>query len=147
MANSRGENILIFLLAALNGAGKPPDLTVNRSRRRPLDNAELPMLSLYAVREEVARATSSRTSPTVERTLRVQVRCRVVGQDDAVDPLRAWAVKAVMADRSVGGLALATTEDSTEWEADDASDADYSIGSVDFLIRYTTNAGDLEKKQ
>ncbi|KKM22239.1 hypothetical protein LCGC14_1627390 [marine sediment metagenome] len=147
MANTRGENILIFLAAALNGAGKPPGLTVNRARRRPLDNAELPMMSLYPVREEVARATSSRTSPTVERTLRVQVRCRAVGQDAAVDPLRAWAVKAVMADRSLAGLALATTEDSIEWESDDASDADYAIASVDFLIRYTTNAGDLEKKQ
>ena len=105
------------------------------------------MVSIYAVREEVARATANRTSPTVDRTLRVQVRSRVKGQDDVLDPLRAWVVKAVMVDRSLGGLALGITEDSTDWETDDASDADYSIASVDFLIRYTTNAGDLEKKQ
>lgn len=147
MAKTRGENIVLFLLDALQGVGKPPNLNVNRSRRRPVETDELPMVSIYAVREEVARATANRTSPTVDRTLRVQVRSRVKGQDDVLDPLRAWVVKAVMVDRSLGGLALGITEDSTDWETDDASDADYSVASMDFLVRYTTNAGDLEKKQ
>ncbi len=147
MANTRGENILLFLLAALNGTGKPFGVTVNRARRRPVDNAELPMISLYMVREEVQRATSNRTSPTVERHLRIQVLARVVGQDKDLDPFRAWVVKAIMADKGIGGLALGITEESTDWDAEDASDADYSVAATDFVIRYTTNVGDLEKKQ
>lgn len=146
MADSYTERILQAVVAALDGAGKPTGLTVNRSRRQSIEKAQLPMASVYPIREEVELATESRRSPITVRALRVQVKCRVVGDDQANDALRKWAVKAVMADQSLGGLSLEITEESTDWDADDASDADYSVAAVDFLVRYSTSRFDLESK-
>jgi len=133
-------------VAALNGAGKPAGVTVNRSRRQSIEKSQLPMISVYAIREEVTRATDTRRSPLVERRLRVQVKCRIVGDDQANDPLRKWAVQAVMADQSLGGLCTEITEESTDWDADDGTDADYSVAAVDFLVRYVTSRFNLENK-
>jgi hypothetical protein len=51
-----------------------------------------------------------------------------------------------MADQSLGGLALEIMEESTDWDADDATDADYSVAAVDFVVRYTTSRSNLENK-
>jgi hypothetical protein len=51
-----------------------------------------------------------------------------------------------MADQSLGGLALEIVEESTDWDADDATDADYSVAAVDFLVRYSTSRFSLESK-
>jgi hypothetical protein len=104
------------------------------------------MISVYPIGEEVTRATDNRRSPVVERRLRVEVKCRVVGDDQANDALRKWAVQSVMADQSLGGLALEIVEESTDWDADDATDADYSVAAVDFVVRYTTSRFNLENK-
>jgi hypothetical protein len=133
-------------MAALDGAGKPAGLTVNRSRRQSIEKDQLPMISVYAIREEVTRATDNRRSPLVERNLRVQVKCRVVGDDKDNDVLRKWAVQSVMADQSLGGLALEIAEESTDWDPDDATDADYSVAAVDFVVRYSTSRFNLENK-
>ncbi len=146
MADSYTERLLQAVVAALDGAGKPAGLTVNRSRRQSIEKSQLPMISVYPIREEVTRATDNRRSPLVERRLRVEVKCRVVGDDQANDALRKWAVQSVMADQSLGGLALEITEESTDWDADDATDADYSVAAVDFVVRYSTSRFDPENK-
>jgi len=147
VADSYTERILQAVVAALDGAGKPAGLTVNRSRRQSIEKNQLPMISVYPIREEAQPATeNARRSPVMERNLRVQVKCRIAGDDKANDPIRKWAVQSVMADPSLGGLALGITEESTDWDADDATDADYSVAAIDFLVRYTTSRYDLEKK-
>ncbi len=146
MADSITELILQAVVTALDGAGKPAGVTVNRSRRQSLEKSQLPMISVYPIREEVTRATDNRRSPLVERRLRVQVKCRIVGDDQANDALRKWAVQSVMADQSLGGLALEIVEESTDWDADDATDADYSVAAVDFVVRYSTSRFNLENK-
>lgn len=146
MADSYTERVLQAVVAALDGAGKPAGVTVNRSRRQSIEKSQLPMISVYPIREEVTRATDNRRSPLVERRLRVEVKCRVVGDDQDNDALRKWAVQSVMADQSLGGLALETTEESTDWDADDAADADYSVAAVDFVVRYSTSRFNLENK-
>ncbi len=146
MADSITELILQAVVTALDGSGKPVGVTVNRSRRQSLEKSQLPMISVYPIREEVTRATDNRRSPLVERRLRVQVKCRIVGDDQANDALRKWAVQSVMADQSLGGLALEIVEESTDWDADDATDADYSVAAVDFVVRYSTSRFNLENK-
>jgi hypothetical protein len=146
VADSLTEQVLQAVVAALDGAGKPAGVTVNRSRRQSIEKDDLPMISVYPIGEEVTRATDNRRSPVVERRLRVEVKCRVVGDDQANDALRKWAVQSVMADQSLGGLALEIVEESTDWDADDATDADYSVAAVDFVVRYTTSRFNLENK-
>lgn len=147
MADSFTERILQAVVTALDGVGKPAGLTVNRSRRQSIEKSQLPMISVYPIREDAQPATeNARRSPVMDRSLRVQVMCRIVGDDRANDLLRKWAVQSVMADPSLGGLALGITEESTDWDADDATDADYSVAAMDFLVRYTTSRYDLEKK-
>ena len=146
MADSITERILQAVVAVLDGTGKPAGVAVNRSRRQSIEKPQLPMISVYPVREEVTRATDNRRSPLVERRMRVQVKCRVVGDDQANDALRKWVVRSLMADQSLGGLALEISEESTDWDADDATDADYSVAAVDFVVRYTTSRFNLENK-
>lgn len=146
MADSFTERVLQAVVAALDGAGKPAGVTVNRSRRQSIEKSQLPMISVYPIREEVTRATDHRRSPLVERRLRVEVKCRVVGDVQDNDALRKWAVQSVMADQSLGGLALEIVEESTDWDADDATDADYSVAAVDFVVRYSTSRFNLESK-
>ncbi len=144
MADSYRERLLQAIVAALNGSGKPAGTTVNRSRRRPVELTELPMISVYPIREEKAVPGENRRSPIIERTLRVQVKSRVVGEDAALDPHGKWVVAALLADPSLGDLALDVAEDATDWDADDATDADYSVDATDFLVRYRTSRKNLE---
>ncbi len=146
MADTIREQIVKAIVAKLDAPGKPAATTVNRTRRRAVEPSELPMISVYDVREEVESATESRRSLLADRTLRVRVKCRAVGDDSAVDPLYSWAVKALKTDQSLGGLAVGLTEESTDWDTDDAGDADYSVSATDFLVRFTTSKQNPESK-
>jgi hypothetical protein len=143
MSESRTELILQAIVAALDGEGKPEGVTVNRSRRQAVNADELPMISVYPLREEVRKPADNRRSPVKDRHLFVGIRCRAQGLDDAVDPLRQWAVTALESDPSLGGLALDTGEESGEWAATDASDADFSVAEITFSVRYVTARADL----
>lgn len=145
MAESRTEQILQAIVNALEGEGKPSGSTVNRSRRQAVNPDELPMFSVYPLREDKKRATENRRSPILDRRLLFRVRCRAQGQDEALDPLRQWAVAALATDLSLGGLALEVLEEEEEWAAADASDADYSVAEMSFSVRYQTARGDLTK--
>jgi hypothetical protein len=146
MAESRTEQILQAIVAALDAVGGPAGVAVNRSRRQTVNRDELPMLSVYPLMEDVKRATENRRSPVTDRSLLFQVRCRAEGEDGALDPLRQWTVQTFHADPSLGGLALEMLEVSTEWAAADASDADYSVAEMSFRVRYATGRGDLTKQ-
>jgi hypothetical protein len=145
MAESRTEQILQAIVNALDGGGKPSGLTVNRSRRQAVNVDELPMLSVYPLREDKKRATENRRSPIMDRRLLFRVRCRAEGQDEALDPLRQWVISALGADLSLGGLAIEVAEEDEEWAAADASEGDYSVAEMTFSVRYQTARGDLTK--
>lgn len=145
MSDSRTELILQAIVAALDGEGKPSGLTVNRSRRQAVPPADLPMISVYPLREEIKKPADNRRSPVKDRHLLVGLRCRAQGLDDAADPLRQWAVAALESDPSLGGLALDAAEESGEWAAADASDADFTVAEMSFSVRYITARADLTK--
>jgi hypothetical protein len=146
MADSRTEQILQAIVAVLDAEEKPGGVTVNRSRRQAVKPEELPMLSVYPVQEDVTRARENRLSMVVNRHLLFQVRCRAIGEDEELDPLRQWTVEALHADPSLGGLALEVLEESTKWNAEDASDSDYSVADMEFRVRYVTARDDLTKE-
>jgi len=144
MADSITERILQAVIAALDGPGKPNGTKVDRSRRLPVDARELPRISLERLDEGVTPATGTRTSQLRDRRLRVAVVSRVAGPDEDLDAFSQWAITALEADPSLGGLALGIEEQAVDWEKDE-KDArfDYSAEARIFEIRYATRRDDL----
>lgn len=129
-----------------NPVARPSNLSVNRERRRPVEVSELPLISIYPVREDVKRATENRRVQLVERDLEVHVLCRVGGNSSFNDPLRIWAVQQIMADQTLGGVAIEIQEESTDWNPDDDSSTDYDSADLKFRVRFQTNRTEMGSK-
>ena len=142
---SRRSDLMDALYTALNGAGKPVGLTVYRTHAAVLADANLPALVLSRVQEETARGDGPR-GYKARRHLSVKVDCFVATatdgetSEDALDPLTSWAVQAVMADPTLGGLANNTQEAATQWTTSDTNKV-YAHAWVGFVIDYITAAG------
>ena len=124
---------------------KPVGLNVHRSKTVPIEADALPAAVVFRVAEEII----SRDGPRgwkVKRGLRVRVECRAAtaadGEtlEDALDPITSWAVQAVMADPTLGGLTDYVLEAGTEWASADANKV-YGAAVVDFVIPFITAAG------
>lgn len=146
MADSIRERMLQAIFTALNGAGKPPGLTVERSRRQSLELAQLPMMSIELGDTENSLPGENRRSPLVESRTDVLVISRVRGLDAGLDALYKWARKAIMGDPSLGGLALGVTEASSRIDAENSSDADRTVETTVFRVRYVASRFDAEKQ-
>lgn len=148
MSSIRSQ-ILAFLVSALNGAGKPSGVTVEKFRLDSLEPTNLPSLIIYPIQEQVERALPELRSPIVNRVLTVRIECRAVGvspvtPDEMVDTMLTWVVKSCLADRTLGKLATDTQETLLEWTASGNPDADYAKGNIELTIRYTTKTVDPE---
>ncbi len=75
MADTIRETIMAAIAAALDGAGKPAELTVHRFRARSLDRDDMPAMAVYHLGETVALETHD--EPSVLRTLTIRVEHRV----------------------------------------------------------------------
>ena len=137
-ATSITERIIGAICAALQSRGGPSGLTVDRERRRAIDAAQLPNISVYPTTEQATRPHGSRTSPAVQRVLGIDVRLRAAGDSSATDPLRLWAVQQIMADPSLGGLALDVEEGSTEWETEEGTEGKIEAAICTFQVTYVT---------
>lgn len=149
MATIRNQ-ILDAIVTALNGAGKPADLTVDRFPVSNVDEADLPHGCVRPGRESVSRPSDKlRAYPLRERRLEVRIEFRVKATgdespDEALDPLLAWATKALAADPTFGKLAIESEELEIAWEGDEA-DARFGLATITFSVLFTTNAHDQEK--
>jgi hypothetical protein len=146
MSSIRSQ-ILTFLISALNGAGKPSGVTVEKFRLDSLEPSQLPSMIVYPIQESVERALPELRSPVVNRTLTVRIECRASGaspSDEMVDAMLTWVVKSCLADRTLGKLAKDTQETLLEWTASGAPDADYARGNIELTILYATQTIDPE---
>jgi hypothetical protein len=147
MAESIRERILQAIFNALDGPGKPAGLKVTRSRRQAIEKDELPLMSVELGDTENTVPGENRRAPLLESQTDVLVISRVLGLDTALDPLYRWARLAIMADPSLGGLALGITEVSSRVDTDDTPDADRTVETTIFRVRYVTSRFDAEKQQ
>jgi hypothetical protein len=152
---SRRAQVVDAIYTALNAASvvdrsgathtKPVGLNVHRSKTVPIESDQLPAQVVYRVAEEIIGRDGPR-GWKVKRGLRVRVECRAAtaadGEtlEDALDPQTSWAVQAVMADPTLGGLTDNVQEVGTEWATADANKV-YGAAAVDFLVPYITAAG------
>jgi hypothetical protein len=154
--DSLGEQIIAAATTALDDAAKPAGLTVERSRRRPTEDTELPIAMVRARAEQVEKAKSDARCPVVKRSLHVIVTVRCVGIDKDLDPYKKWVVSQIMTQwRTTGttlaNLAVEIEEVAHDWDPRGAEQAGevstYAEDDVTFVVTYETNRFDSTAKR
>jgi hypothetical protein len=147
MADTAVKGIVAAIVALVSAAGKPAGLTVTASRLRPgASDADLKRIAIYPVSDDAAPSGEprNRTFAGARRRLTVALECRCAGTDLDNEALRAWAYGQVMADPSLGGLALNVEEGATEWAGELDSAADYSQALLALVVEYVRPRRSLE---
>jgi len=124
---------------------KPTGLTVHRARLRPTQHDKLPSLVVYKLPSAQPPDWREAGSGRISRPLRVGVEMRVkvasiTAPDDDLSVLWTWAIVALTADPTLGGLCQDLNEGETDrWEFDE-EEIPYGIGATAFDIVYETLA-------
>jgi hypothetical protein len=139
MATKR-ELILEAIKTALTGSATL-GATVYRSRVTPLARGESPAVIVEPVRNDVEQNTCL---PTLDHSMQVRVAVIVRGEipDQLADPVIAAAHSAIMADLTLGGIAIDVQPGETEFTMQDADQPVGVIFSI-YIVRYRTSVGDL----
>ena len=139
MPTSIRDQIVAKVVTTLGDVGKPAGLEVGRYRTRSRSALKQPAIDVYPVLEQTRRVGSPR-SRLAEHRLTLRLECRATGEipDAEQDPLLVWAIQALFADETLGGLANAIEESQKAW---DAIGADATFGKVwlDVVVVYTAN--------
>jgi hypothetical protein len=138
--STKRELILQAIKTALTGSATL-GATVYRSRVTPLARGESPAVIVEPVRNDVEQNTSL---PTLDHSMQVRVAVVVRGDtpDQLSDPIVAAAHSAIMADLTLGGLAIDVQPGETEFTMQDADTPVGVIFSI-YIVRYRTSVGDL----
>lgn len=145
MSSIRSQ-IIAAMKSALDAPEKPTGLSVHRTKTRPITADKLPAIVIYRLQEPTERR-DGRFGEVAERQLHVRCECRVKlhvdedALDDALDSVTSWAVQALMADPTLGGLAENIQEVNTNWVAAEANQV-YGAALLDFAVTYQTLAAD-----
>lgn len=143
------EQVLVAVMAALNGGGKPAGVpAAERTRVIALEVSQLPSIVLVPRRESVD-VQGGRLGPLVQRRLSVELEHRAAGgagvpADQAADALLSWPVKALCGN-TLGGLAIEIRESGTEWQYADG-EAPFVLATQTFEVAYTTRVADAEQR-
>lgn len=138
--STKREQILEAIKIALTGSAAL-GATVYRSRVTPLARGESPAVIVEPVRNDVEQNTSL---PTLDHSMQVRVAVIVRGEipDQLADPVINAAHSAIMADLTLGGLAIDVQPGETEFTMQDADQPVGVIFSI-YIVRYRTSVGDL----
>lgn len=137
------NTIIVNITAALTTAAAlgpvaGHNITVERSRTRPTEAAELPVAFVRPAKEFVEKIGTGIRVAGVKRRLHVAVLIRAAGLDSNLDPFRTFVIENVMKDLTAGGIASEINELEHDWEAEGASDGDYSQDQIIFEVVYQT---------
>lgn len=148
MADTLVKRIVNAVAGLLDAAGKPAGLVVTASRIKSTAGAAgLKRIAVFPLADNPKpdNAPRARTFLGAHRILTLIVECRCAGTDLDNETLRAWAISKIMADVSLGGLALDVDEGTTEWADTQDAKADYSQALVEILVEYARAKASLEK--
>ena len=139
MATKR-ESIMQALFAALSGT-TGVGTRIYRSRVEPVARAESPALVLEAVNDVVEQNTCL---PTLDHllTVRVVVIVRAAIPDQASDPIVQSLHSNIVADLTLGGLAIDVQPGPTEFTLEQA-DTPVGVIYCTYRIQYRTSVSDL----
>lgn len=137
---TRREQILSAITTALAGTTGVGS-RIYRSRVEAFSRGESPAISLEPINDTPATNTSL---PTLDWSLTVRIAVIVRGAipDQLADPVVQSLHAKVMADLSLGGLAMDIIPASVDWQL---IEADQPAGVVlcDYVVRYRTSVGSL----
>lgn len=143
MASER-DGILAAIVAAIDAAGKPAGLVVDRFRVRPRDPSAGGAVGVYFAGETVAlRAKAvAPAGPAVTRTMKVRAAIQMLAATDpadvALDPLYVWVVRQVLSDPTVLALVREIAERELTPDAEASKSGTIARLYVDFEAIYDT---------
>lgn len=133
---TRRNRIIAAIVALVDGATALP---THRARTTPLASAGV------LVRPVQETPTSPKTGSEIERSIRVGVSVVVWGTapDAIADPHCEAIYAAIMADQTIGGLAIRITDGGTSWEIADSDNGPAAEVLSIFDIVYRAPTGSL----
>lgn len=137
---TKREQILQAIRTALNGTTAVGN-RIYRSRVEPLARGESPAIIVEPIKDRCEQNTSL---PTLDWTLlvRVAVVVRANVPDQAADPIIESLHEKLMADLSLGGLAIDIQPLQVEFQSVEA-DVPAGVAVCDYLVKYRTSVSDL----
>lgn len=137
---TRRETILAAVRTALTGT-TGVGARIYRSRVEPMARAESPAIVVEPVQDQAQQNTSL---PTLDWSLTVRVAVIVRGNipDQQADPIVEDMHAKLMADLTLGGVAIDIQPQSVNFEMVEA-DQPAGVISCDYLIRYRTSVTNL----
>ena len=137
---TRREQILSAITTALAGTTGVGS-RIYRSRVEAFSRGESPAISLEPINDTPDTPTSL---PTVDRSLALRITVVVRGAipDQLADPIVESLHALVMADLSLGGLAMDIIPGSTDWQLIEA-DTPAGVVLCEYVVRYRTSVGSL----
>lgn len=137
---TKREQILQAIRTALNGTTAVGN-RIYRSRVEPLSRGESPAVIVEPIKDRCEQNTSL---PTLDWTLlvRVAVVVRANVPDQAADPIIESLHEKLMADLSLGGLAIDIQPFQVEFQSVEA-DVPAGVAMCDYLVKYRTSVSDL----
>ena len=137
---TRREQILTAITTALAGTTGVGS-RIYRSRVEASSRGESPAISLEPINDTPATNTSL---PTLDWSLTVRIAVIVRGAipDQLADPIVESLHALVMADLSLGGLAMDIIPASVDWQLIEA-DTPAGVVLCDYVVRYRTSVGSL----
>jgi hypothetical protein len=141
--NSIREQILLAVVAIVRSAAEGLGATVHRSPSVAVTREQCPALVVFPESETVTERANDRV--TRELTVRIVALARAIPPlmpEMEADELLTVVHAALMADGTLGGLALGIHEQECEWEVEDA-DAVAAAIPARYRITYRTFAADL----
>ena len=131
------------MLSALN-TDRPTGVPATDTRKGPYSPGALPAMRLITGPKEdtTSRLANGKRGPVATRRCQFLVECLVAGDEDDLEPLMAWATKALVPGR-LDGLAVAVEETGTVWDLE-AVEQDYLRAAVAFAVEYSTPVADQE---
>lgn len=138
--SSKREQILAAITAALAGTTGVGS-RIYRSRVEPMARQESPAIIVEPLKDRCEQNTSL---PTLDWSLlvRVAVVIRANVPDQAADPTVSSLHSKIMADLTLGGLAIDIQPFQVEFQAVEA-DVPAGVVICDYLVKYRTSVSDL----
>lgn len=151
MSSIREQIVAALVVALSSGSGAPAGLTIHRERTRPIEIDSLPAILIYS-EDDTPTTLGAQTyrAPLSEKKLEPVLELRAAGSsgvapDQAIDPLYVWAMKAIGADETFGGLANGVEEGKTIWNSREG-DTPVAAAQLHITIRYRTSRLDPTSK-
>jgi hypothetical protein len=137
---TKRENILAAIRSALTGT-TGVSTRIYRSRVEPMARQESPAIVVEPLKDKAEQNTSL---PTLDWSLlvRVAVVIRANVPDQAADPVVESLHSKLMADLTLGGLAMDIQPIQVEFQAIEA-DVPAGVVMCDYLVRYRTSVDNL----